>query len=113
SLDGGRARRAIEERHLSEEVARTDTCQHLLHAAGHRLRDHEGARADQEHLVTSVALAQQDLPALERTFAQAVGEDPQLGGFDVTKQAHAPEKSERVGATHCAPLAWPRWPRVG
>src|SRR5262249_16544612 len=102
-LNGRGGRRAIEERHLTEEGAGAHTREHLLDGTGHSFGDHERARADQEHLVTAVALTQQHLPAPERTLAETIAEKSELRSFDVAEEAHAPEKGERIGrAAHRA-----------
>src|SRR5262245_27419536 len=102
-LNGGGAWRAIEERHLTEEIAGTNAREHLLDATGHAFGNHERAGANEKHFVAGVALAQQHLPALERTLAQTIGEKSELRSFDVAEEAHAPEEGERIGrAAHRA-----------
>src|SRR5207248_9205403 len=96
-LHGRRARRAIEETHLAEEIAGTDAGQHLLDAPGDELGDDDGAAADDEHLLAGIALAADDLAALERALFHAPPQHHQLGLGDVLEQPHFAQEGERLG----------------
>src|SRR5712692_7197952 len=69
-LDRRRARRAVQQAHLAEELARALAVQKLLDARLDDLRDEHGAAVDEEHLVARVALAEEHLVLPERTLAQ-------------------------------------------
>src|SRR5712692_9339002 len=73
-LDRRRARRAVQQAHLAEELARALAVQKLLDARLDDLRDEHGAAVDEEHLVARVTLAEEHLVLPERTLAQALCE---------------------------------------
>ena len=108
-LDRGRALGLVaEDAHLAEDRAGLEPAQDLLDAPADLLRDQDDARADEEHLLSGVALAEQHLALAEPALAEARPERDELRFVQVAKEVDLAEKGDvgRLGQGRLRPT-WP------
>ena len=96
-LRGGRAGRAVEEAHLTEEVEGLDAHQHLLDLARDGLRDEHGPAPHDEHLVAAIAFTEEDLMPPQVALAQPLGYHGEIGIGEGLEHTNLAQEREGFG----------------